>query len=120
MGNMNFTQSLIKLFIAFPVVIMVAYFSLRLGNRYLKRMGNTRNLEVIETVPIYNKAVLSIVRIFDAYYVLGVTEHGVETIRELSDTEIDAFLRNGFSNGRSFVGKLKSFKWKEKVKDGYE
>ncbi|HKL10424.1 MAG TPA: flagellar biosynthetic protein FliO [Clostridia bacterium] len=120
MRDIDFTGSLIKLFIALPVVVLIAYLSLRLANRYMKGLGNSRNLEVIETVQVYNKAALSIVRILDGYYVLGVTEHGVETIRELSCEEADSFRKTLFANERSWTGQFKGYKQKWKETGGNE
>ncbi len=120
MRDIDFTGSLIKLFIALPVVIMTAYFSLRLANRYMKGLGNSKNLEVLETVQVYNKAALSIVRILDGYYVLGVTEHEIETIRELSKEEANYFSKTLLAKEQGLTVQFKGFGRKWKAKGGNE
>ena len=120
MIEFNFTEGLIKLFIALPVVISMAYLSLRIANRYMKNFGNTKNLEVIETVQVYSKAALSIVRILDGYYVLGVSEHGVETIRELSKDEAGTIRKSISMHEQGIVSQLKGFGLKWKATGGNE
>ena len=47
MRDIDFGESLIKLFIALPLVIAIAYSSLKLANKYTKGMRKSRNLEVV-------------------------------------------------------------------------
>jgi len=119
MRDIDFGESLIKLFIALPLVIAIAYSSLKLANKYTKGMRKSRNLEVVETVQVFNKAALSIVRIMDGYFVLGVSENGVETIRELTREESEA-LKVGKNNTNDGLNvQLGGFdrKWKVKGRD---
>jgi len=119
MMDIDFGESLIKLFIALPVVIVIAYSSLKLANKYMKGMGKSRNLEVVETVQVFNKAALSIVRIMDGYFVLGVSENGVETIRELTREESETLKAGKNTMDDSFAAQWGGFsgKWKVKGRD---
>lgn len=85
------TESLIKLFIGLPVVILLAYLSLRLTNKYLRRIGSGRFLQVQETVQVFNRAAVSVVKIGDEYHVLGVTDSQVTTLKVLGAEEAHAF-----------------------------
>ncbi len=116
MKDIDFTASLIKLFIALPLVLLIAYTSLKLANRYMKGMGKSKNLEVLETVQVYNKSAVSIVRIMDGYFVLGVSDNGVETIRELSMEESDSIKKSSCNEKRAMAEQFGYFsrKWKEK------
>ncbi|GEM_PF-1030018 len=120
MRDIDLSESLIKLFIALPLVIAIAYSSLKLANKYMKGMGKSRNMEVIETVQIYNKAALSIVRIMNGYFVLGVSENGVETIRELSKEEAETLKIEKNKTDSGFAGQLGGFNLKRKVKETNE
>lgn len=114
MKDIAFTESLIKLFIALPAVLLAAYASIRFGGKALRGMNGGRHLEVLETVPVHHKAALSIVRIGETYQVLGVTEHAVTTIRELSQTEAESLRRSAGGDGRSLSRVLRRQERKRK------
>jgi len=120
MRDISFTESLIKLFVALPLVLLIAYSSLKLGNKYMKSMGKSKNLEVVETVQVYNKAAISIVRIMDEYFVLGVSENGIEPIRELSEAESKAIKKAGKSQEVGIAEHLGGFRRRWKAKGGNE
>lgn len=120
MKDISVMESLAKLFFALPVVILAAYLSLRMGSRTLKGLGGSKYLQVVETVQVYNKAALSVVRIGEAYHVLGVTEHSVQTIRELTREEVETLKKEKTENNGSISNKwLHSIK-NRKGPDAYE
>lgn len=84
----NIGASLLKLFIALPIVVVLAYTSLKFGNQYLKKMNSSKLMNVIETVPIFNKVVISVVKIGEEYHVLGIAETNILHIKILDDEEI--------------------------------
>ena len=85
------TGSLIKLFIGLPLVILLAYVSLRLTGKYVRKMGDGRFLQVKETVQVFNKAAVSVVKIGEEYHVLGVTDNQVRTLKVLDEAEARTF-----------------------------
>ncbi len=85
------TESLIKLFVGLPLVILLAYVSLKLTNKYLRKMGDGRFLQVKETVQIFNRAAVSVVKVGSEYHVMGVTDAQVQTIKVLSESEVLEF-----------------------------
>lgn len=85
------TKSLIQLFIGLPLVIVLAYISLRLTNKYMRKMTTGRFLQVGETVQVFNRSAVSVVRIGEEYHVLGVTDAQVTTLKILDEAEARAF-----------------------------
>jgi flagellar protein FliO/FliZ len=85
------TESLIKLFVGLPLVILLAYVSLKLTNKYLRKMGDGRFLQVKETVQIFNRAAVSVVKVGREYHVMSVTDANVQTIKVLSESEVLEF-----------------------------
>ncbi len=106
----SITSSFLRLFVALPVVILLAYISLKFGNKYLKKMNNGKLLNVVETVPVYNKAAISVVKIGEEYHVLGVTEANIVDLKTLDESEIKLLNETSkISNQldwKSFKGKL--------------
>lgn len=86
---------LLKLLVALPVVILLAYISLRLGKNYMNALSKGRNIKVIETVPIHSKSFVSVVRIGKTYMVLGISEHSVSILKTLSEEEASQFKDDG-------------------------
>jgi len=87
-------HSAIKLLLALPAVILLAYISLRLSNKYLYGQNQSRAIQVLERVPIHNKQFLCIVKIFDSYMVMGVSENNIQPIKTLTENEVKDYLAN--------------------------
>ena len=106
----SITSSFLRLFVALPVVILLAYISLKFGNKYFKKMNNGKLLNVVETVPVYSKAAISVVKIGEEYHVLGVTEANIVDLKTLDESEIKLLNETSkISNQldwKSFKGKL--------------
>src|SRR5690554_5663949 len=88
----NLLHSSLKLLLALPVVILLAYISLRLSNKYLYKQNQTKAIQVLERVPIHNKQFLCIVKIFDSYMVMGVSESSIQPIKTLSNEEVEEYM----------------------------
>ncbi|MEA3423154.1 MAG: flagellar biosynthetic protein FliO [Bacillota bacterium] len=106
----SITSSFLRLFVALPVVIILAYISLKIGNKYFKKMNNGRLINVIETVPVFNKAAISVVKIGEEYHVLGVTEANIVDLKTLDEAEIGILNETSKTSNqfdwKSFKGKL--------------
>ncbi|ACX53112.1 flagellar biosynthetic protein FliO [Ammonifex degensii KC4] len=75
--------ALLKLIIFLPLVLGLLYLTLRygLGRRFLP--GRGQHLEVVEQIPLGPKAVLSLVRVGERYYLIGHGEGAVTLLKEL-------------------------------------
>lgn len=93
-GSGNLLHSALKLLLALPVVILLAYISLRLSNKYLYRQNQSSAIQVLERVPIHNKQFLCIVKMFDSYMVIGVSENSIQPIKTLSNEEVEEYMAN--------------------------
>lgn len=99
------TNNLIQLLVGLPVVILLAYVSLKTAQKYMRRLGDGRYLQVKETVQVFNRAAVSIVKIGDEYHVMGVTDSQVTSLKVLSEAEARAFEA---ASVRDLRGMLKS------------
>ena len=92
--NYDTTAGLFRLMISLPLVILLAYISLRFAGKYMRRMGDGKFIKVLETVPIHSRSAISVVRIGEELRVMGISENGMQTIRLLDEQEKAAFLES--------------------------
>lgn len=85
-------HSALKLLLALPVVILLAYISLRLSNKYLYKQTPSKAIRILERIPIHNKQFLCIVKIFDTYMVMGISENNIQPIKTLNLEEVEEYL----------------------------
>lgn len=78
-------DSLLKIIVAFPVIIILIYISMKMSKKYLDKSTSKQNVKVLERVFLHNKSTINIVAIFDEYYVLGVTEQNISVIKKIED-----------------------------------
>ncbi len=83
--------SALKLLLALPVVILLAYISLKFTNAYLPGQNQNKNIQVIERVPIQNKSSLCLVKIGKKYVVIGVSENSFQVLKTLEENEIKSW-----------------------------
>lgn len=83
----NAVLSLIKLIIALPLVLVLAYASLKYASKQVNKLGDGKYIKLLETVGVSGKSSVSMVKIGTQYHILGVSDGGIETIKVLSDTE---------------------------------
>jgi len=74
---------------ALLIVLFLIYASLRFGKKYTKIIGKKSYMQVLDTIPLYNKSAISIVKIGKKYMVIGVSENSTQLIAQLSDDEIE-------------------------------
>lgn len=80
--------SALKLLLALPAVILLAYISLKFTNTYLSGQNQNKNIQVIEKVPIQNKSSLCLVKIGENYMVIGISENNFQVLKTLEENEI--------------------------------
>jgi flagellar protein FliO/FliZ len=86
--------STLKLILALPVVILLAYISLRLTNQYLTKHNQGKNIQVLERTPINNKASICVVRIGEEFMVMGISENSFEVIKTLDQDEVKDYVNS--------------------------
>ncbi|HBM81495.1 MAG: flagellar biosynthetic protein FliO [Clostridiales bacterium] len=80
----EFAASIIKIIIFLPMIILLAYISIKIGGRGISNMTNGRIIKIIEKVPLSGKAFLCVAQIEDKYYALSCTEKSIDVLMELS------------------------------------
>jgi flagellar protein FliO/FliZ len=83
MDDTTLFYSYIKLLIALPLVLGLAYLSLKYGGRYLRNAQRTRNIEVLERVVLQKNASLFVVKVGEDYHLMGVTDQEIRLLKEL-------------------------------------
>lgn len=85
-------SSLLKLIIFLPVVLILAYLSLRIGKTSMLKMGGGRIIKIVERVSLSPKSSICIAVIDDKAYVIGATEERVEILMELSPETMEKLM----------------------------
>ncbi len=70
------------------IVILLFYLFTRIMAVRYTGMGSGKNIEVIERIGLSKDATLQLARIGERYFVIGVTDHQVNTLAELSEGEV--------------------------------
>lgn len=83
MGDTSIVASWLKLIVAFPIVIFLAYISLKLATRMQTGMQKGLNLEVVERLGLSKNVQLMIIRVGDDYQLMSVNEGNVVSIQTL-------------------------------------
>ena len=92
----EFWKALLRLAIFLPLVIGLAYWSIRFGAKkggYLT--AASKNMRLLERLSLGPKACLCIVQVSGRYYLLGVTEREITLLRELTDYRETASVLEG-------------------------
>ena len=88
----NLILSSLKILIALPIVILLAYISLRLSNKYLYKQNQSKGIQILERIPLHNKQFICIIKIFDTYMVMGISENNMQTIKTLNPEEVEEYM----------------------------
>lgn len=94
--NPDLIGSLVRLVLALPVVLGLAYLVLKygLGRRYAVVSGS-RRMKLVEQLPLGPKATLSLVSLGGRYYLLAHQENSISLIKELGHLPEPAGARQG-------------------------
>jgi flagellar protein FliO/FliZ len=108
--NYEFFGSLAKILVFLPLVILLAYLSIRVGGSKMLKMGQGKIIRVIEKVPLNNKAALSVVLINNKPYVVSYSEDEVKILMPLPEDCVEkqqeenkSFSENMKNNFKSIV-----------------
>lgn len=78
-------KAILRLIIFLPLVLLLAYWSIKVGASRGPLSQNTRNMRLVERIALGPKTGLCIVRISGKYYLIGISEQKVELLKELAD-----------------------------------
>lgn len=90
----EFAASIVKIIIFLPLVLILAYISLRLGGGKLMGMSRGKIVRIVEKVPVSNKTFLCVALINDKPYVISSCEGRIEVLMELPQDAMDK-MKNG-------------------------
>ena len=83
---MELFYAYLKLFVAFPAVMVLLYFTLRyLLPRFAPALGMGRRLRVIERLALNNRTFLYVVNLDKQYLLLAATPHTVTLLKDLGE-----------------------------------
>ena len=88
MSDLTFWASVAKLILALPVVVLLAYLSLRMTASVSARAGMSANLEVLEKKALSKNQFLYIVKAGASYHLMAGTDHNMTLIRDMSPEEL--------------------------------
>lgn len=79
-------EMLVRLMVALPVVLLLAYFALKFGmsRRHFSVKG-TGCLKLVEQLPLGPKTFLSMVKVGEKYFLIAHHDGGVKLIKELDN-----------------------------------
>jgi flagellar biosynthetic protein FliO len=83
----DLAMALLRLLIFLPVVLALAYLTVRfgLGRAMTTTPAGSRQLEIMERLPLSNKAGLAVVRCGERYFLIGLGEGSPGLLTELPD-----------------------------------
>lgn len=96
----------IKIIIFLPLVLILAYFSLKIGGGKMMGFGGGRIIKIVEKTPVSNKAMLCVALINGKPYVISSSEKGIEVVMELPPEALDSLKKNEGSFKYSFLTNL--------------
>ncbi|NLC77284.1 MAG: flagellar biosynthetic protein FliO [Clostridia bacterium] len=75
--------AVLRIVIFLPLVLLLAYFSIKVGASRGQMWTGSGNLRLVERIALGPKAGLCIVKVGQEYYLIGVSEQKVELLKEL-------------------------------------
>ncbi len=77
--------AVLRMAIVLPLVLLVAYLSIKYGFMQNNRFFSGGNIRILEQVSLGHKAKICIVRVGEQYYLMGCSEQQVTLLKELDD-----------------------------------
>jgi flagellar protein FliO/FliZ len=93
----EFAASIVKIIIFLPLILILAYISLKLGGGKLMGVGSGKIVKIVEKVPVTNKTYLCVALINDKPYVISSCEGRIDVLMELPQEAMDK-MKNGQGN----------------------
>lgn len=103
----QFAANIIKIIVFLPIVLLLAFISLKIGGSRMMKIRGGRIIKIIEKVPLSNRSFLCVVLINDKPYALSCSDEKVEVLMELPSDSI-ASLKEDSGFIESFISNFKT------------
>ena len=81
--DIDFITAVLRLAIFLPLVILLAYVSLKYGLGKVQKNSASSHMQVVDRVSLGPKAGLLVVKVAEEYFLLAVSEQQIQIIKEL-------------------------------------
>lgn len=88
-GTFDSTLNIVSLILIFIFVLALAYLAARLSAKYQGNINSKSNIKAIESFRIGGNKLISIIKIGDSYYAIGVGKDEITLIDKLDAEKID-------------------------------
>jgi flagellar protein FliO/FliZ len=90
----NFILEFLKMLLLLPLILLLAYCSLKYGGKYMSNLSSGKIIKVHERVPLGQNSFLSVVTIGGKPYVITNGEKGAQILLELDENIIQSYQMN--------------------------
>lgn len=119
MGELATT--IFKLLICIPCVVLLIYFSLKVGGSKLQNIQNGKYIKILERIQISKENYLLVVRLGEKAYVMSSTNNKIEMISELTEEEFQKMTSSvkmpEFKNIQVFLNNIRNKKEEKNDKE---
>lgn len=109
---MNYTAEILKLFLILGILLGIMYFMLRLVRKYLysfdKGTAGKVKINILATKGIAPKKAVSVIRVENKVYVLGVSDESITVIDKMERDEPEEEIQVTLPENKNFLNILKS------------
>ena len=88
-GATNFAFQLIGFFVAFILILFLAYFSIRIMGRARTTGRSNKNIRLIEAMGVGPQVSLQLIKAGDKYFLIGVSRGSITLLGEVSADSIN-------------------------------
>lgn len=92
----DFFVALLKLLVAFPLVLVIIYFFFKFLNQKQQLFHMGKYIKIIEQIPVAPKAYLAVAKLGQKFVVISITEKSINILQEVPE-EDTAFLTTNLS-----------------------
>lgn len=78
-------KALLRLVVFLPLILLLAYWSIKLAAVRGPFSQNSKNIQLVERLPLGVKNSICVIKVTGQYYLMGVSEQRVELLKELPD-----------------------------------
>jgi flagellar protein FliO/FliZ len=90
----NFILEFLKMLLLLPLILLLAYCSLKYGGRYMNNLSSGKLIKVHERVPLGQNSFLSVVTIGGKPYVITNGDKGAQILLELDEDLLQSYQMN--------------------------
>jgi flagellar biosynthetic protein FliO len=81
----SFTEAVLRLIFFLPLVVLLAYVSLKYGLGKLQKNTLNSQLQIVDRLSLGPKSGLFVIKVAEQYLLLAVTEQHIEILKELPE-----------------------------------